>query len=300
MTEYIESENVVKCKARKTGLSVEEILREELNISGRLFRRLKKKKSILVNGKKDNKFKKLNKDDEVVILFEDEKEIYKPQNITLDVIYEDFDLMIINKQSNIVVHPTKSHSEETIANGVSYYFKTKGINKKVRFINRLDMNTSGVLAIAKNPFGHQQMALQFENDDVEKRYIAVVNGIINDEKGVIDKPIGKDENDPIKNMVIEHGKTSITKYKVLQRFDNATLVELEIKTGRTHQIRVHLAHIGHPIIGDTLYYAESNLIKRQALHAYSLKFRTPRTGELIKVNAELPEDMNLLLDRLRK
>ncbi|TAH59581.1 MAG: RluA family pseudouridine synthase, partial [Gottschalkiaceae bacterium] len=232
-------------------------------------------------------------------LMEDEIENSIPINIPLDIIYEDYDLLILNKQPNIVVHPTKSHLDDTIGNGVAYYFKSKNIKKKVRFINRLDMGTSGILVIAKNSFTHQQLSKQMEEDSIEKMYTAVVKGVIEVENGVINAPIGKKEDEPMIREVMKDGQHALTKYKVIERYSDATLVQVKIETGRTHQIRVHMKYIGHPIIGDILYNKESDLINRQALHAHYFKFNHPRTGEEKEVKANLPEDMKELLYKLR-
>lgn len=297
---YIEeSENSIVYRVEEDGLKVKEILLNKLNISGRFLRRLEENQAILLN-KKRVKTRKLTKAGDIInVMMDDEAEPNIPKQIPIDIIYEDFDLIILNKQPNIVVHPTKSHVDNTIVNGLANYFMENNINKKVRLVNRLDMNTSGVLVVAKNSFGHQQLAKQFENDTIEKTYLAVVEGVMQNDEGILDMPIGEDVENPIKNIVREDGKKAITIYRVIERYSNASLVELSIKTGRTHQIRVHLKHIGHPIIGDTLYNKPSELINRQSLHSYSLKFRTPRKNEEIAVKAEMPMDMKELIDLLK-
>jgi 23S rRNA pseudouridine1911/1915/1917 synthase len=293
------NENMISYLVSETGITVKEILINRLGISGRLLKKLEKSKSILLN----DKIAKINQitgnGDIITIIMEDEEEKNIPQYIPLKIIYEDSDLIIINKQPNIVVHPTKSHVDGTITNGLAYYFKKSNIKKKVRFVNRLDMDTSGVLVAAKNPFGHQQMAKQFDNNMVEKGYLAVVEGVVKDNEEVIDSPIGKDEEDSIKNTVIDNGKKAITKLKVIERYSNFTLVELKIVTGRTHQIRVHLKSIGHPIVGDTLYNKPSEFINRQALHSYMLKFKPPRDDKFITVKAELPDDIKSLIESIK-
>ncbi len=297
MNSFIENESIINYKINNSNITVKKAITEEMNISGRLFRKLIKSKSIYVNGKSINKKQELLKNDVVTIFMEDEKDPNKPNDIPLDIIYEDFDILIINKPPNIVVHPTKSHAEGTIVNGVLKYFIEKGIKKKVRLVNRLDMDTSGALVIAKNPFGHQQMAYQFENNIVKKKYIAVVKGKMNKSSGLIDKPILKDNNS-IKYSVNKIGKNAITKYNVLKTLDDASVLDVEIKTGRTHQIRVHLEYLGNPIIGDSLYGKSTSLIQRQALHSHYLSFMQPRTGKIMTIEAKLPEDMKRLINSL--
>lgn len=231
---------------------------------------------------------------------EDEINNINPENIKLNIVYEDNDLLILNKEEDIVVHPTKSHQSNTLSNGIAYYFKEKNIKKKIRFVNRLDMDTTGILIVAKNPFAHQQMAIQFENNTVEKKYLALVEGIVKKEEEIIDEPIGREEDKSIRKIVTPKGQQALTKYKVKARLKEATLLEVQIFTGRSHQIRVHLNHIGHPIIGDTLYNKKSPYIKRQALHSYYLKLKHPRTKENIEFIAQLPKDMSLLIDQMKE
>lgn len=295
-----ESENVIIFDVKTSGLSIEEVLKQTYGISGRLFRRLQKTKQLYLNDKIAKSNISVKKGDKIAILMEDEIETSIPKDIPIDIIYEDFDFLILNKQANIVVHPTKRHLDDTIANGIAYYFKNNNINKKVRFINRLDMGTSGVLVIAKNSFTHQQMSKQMEEDTIEKKYLAVVKGIVEKDEDIIDMPIGKEEDEPMIRSVMENGQNAITKYKVVERYSAATLVEVKIETGRTHQIRVHMKHIGHPIIGDELYNEPSEFIDRQALHAYEFRFKHPRTGEEKEIKASLPSDIEALLFELRK
>jgi len=277
-------------KVEESGKTLEDFLLEQ-DISSRLFRRVYKSKNIFVNGMFKNRNEILNIGDKVTISIEDEIDNTLPQNIPLDIIYEDMDILALNKPPFIVVHPTKSHQENTLSNGIAYYFKENKIKRKIRLVNRLDMNTSGILLVAKSSFAHQQMALQFENNEVEKRYMAVVDGIVEKDSGIIDLPIGREEEKSIRKIVTSDGKDAITKYKVIERYNNKTLLDVELITGRSHQIRVHLNHIGHPIIGDTLYFKPSEHINRQALHAYYLKIKQPRTQEEIELKAKLPKDI---------
>ncbi|MCQ4924210.1 RluA family pseudouridine synthase [Tissierella carlieri] len=298
MNLFEENENIVVFKADKDGLDLEEFLSSN-DISGRLFRKLYKGKQIYVNGKFKRKGLILERGDLVSIYMENEDENTTPEKMEIDIIYEDFDLLILNKQPNIVVHPTKSHQENTLSNGISYYFKEKGIKKKIRFVNRLDMNTTGILIVAKNPFAHQQMALQFESNEVEKKYQAIVSGIVEKNEDYIDLPIGREEDKSVKKVVTENGQKALTKYTVIEKYKEASLLDVQIFTGRSHQIRVHLNHIGHPIIGDVLYNEESPYIDRQALHSYYLKIKHPRTKKDIEFIASLPEDMKRLINHLK-
>ncbi|SHE27464.1 23S rRNA pseudouridine1911/1915/1917 synthase [Tissierella praeacuta DSM 18095] len=298
MNLFEESENIVVFEVQEDRLDLEDFLSSK-DISGRLFRKLYKAKQIYVDGKFKRKGLTLEKGAVVSIYMEDESENTKPEKMDINIVYEDFDFLILNKQPNIVVHPTKSHQENTLSNGISYYFKEKGIKKKIRFVNRLDMDTTGILIVAKNPFAHQQMALQFESHKVEKKYQAIVDGIVEKDENYINLPIGREEDKSIRKTVTEEGQDALTKYTVIERYKDATLLDVQIFTGRSHQIRVHLDHIGHPIIGDSLYNKESPYINRQALHSYYLKVKHPRTKEDIEFIAPLPKDMENLINHLK-
>lgn len=293
-----ENESLLLYTVKDNNLTLKKLLKDEIGLSGRYLSRLSKTESILVNNKAIPYNTKLKKGDLILIQMEDEQEPNPPEEIPISIIYEDHDLLIVNKQPGIVVHPTKNHESGTIANGVAHYFHEHQIRKKIRFVNRLDMDTSGLLVIAKNPYGQHQMGLQFNQNTVEKRYLTLVDGVLEKEKGLIEAPIGRDEKDPIRQIVTPFGKESVTKYKVAQRYPDATLVEIQIITGRSHQIRVHMKHLGHPVIGDTLYNQPSPIINRQALHSSSLTFKKIRSGERVEVHAELPDDMKCAIKHL--
>ena len=294
-----ESEDVIIFTYDGNKLDLEEYLISK-EISGRLFRKLYKSKKIVVNGRFQRKNIELEKGDIITLFMEDEKESILPEKMDLDIVYEDFDLLILNKAPKIVVHPTKSHQSNTLSNGIAYYFKENNINKKIRFVNRLDMDTTGILIVAKNSYAHQQMALQFENNSIEKKYLAITKGIIKDDEGLINLPIGREEDKSIKKIVIEGGQEALSRYKVIERFKDSTLVEVQIYTGRSHQIRVHLNHLGNPIIGDSLYNESSLYISRQALHSYYLKAKHPRSKEDLEFIAPIPDDMKELINLMKK
>lgn len=298
MDYLVENENNIVFKCTKENLTLEEFLFDQ-ELSGRLFRKLYKAKHIYVNGEFQRKDLKLKIGDMVSVYMEDEISNVEPEKMDLDIVYEDHDLLILNKKSDMVVHLTKSHETNTLSNGIAHYFQEKNIKRKIRFVNRLDMDTTGLLIVAKNPFAHQQMAIQFENNTVKKKYLALVDGIVEKNQDIIDRPIGREEERSIKKVVTKDGQRALTKYKVKERLKNTTLLDIQIYTGRSHQIRVHLNHIGHPIIGDVLYGKESPYIKRQALHSYYLQIKHPRTKESIEFNAILPEDMTRLINLMK-
>jgi 23S rRNA pseudouridine1911/1915/1917 synthase len=230
----------------------------------------------------------------------EDKANFEPQDLKLNILFDDFDIIMVDKPPLMVVHPTKSHVDNTIANGVTHFIDEKGENVKIRFVNRLDMNTSGLVIVAKNAYAHHVLSDDMKYDKVEKKYITIVKGVLKDDKGVIDAPIYRSTDDSIKRVVDDRGQRAITHYKVLERLKDATVLEVELFTGRTHQIRVHMEYIGHGIIGDELYgYVDESLITRQALHAYSLKFEQPRTREVFKFDSNIPKDMKDLIDKLK-
>lgn len=282
-----------------SSMTLKSLLKTTLQISENSLLKLKKNKKVTINNEAINFGAVLKKGDVVKIYLSEQASDFEPQNLDLEVVYEDYDVLIINKNAFYVVHPTKSHKSNTIANGVTYYLESKNESIHVRFINRLDMNTSGLVIVAKNTFSHQQIGLDMKNELVIKKYIAVVHGVVKNEMGLIDEPIYRDTKTSIKSIIDEKGLPSQTKYQVVSRLKNATVLELELLTGRTHQIRLHLAHIGHGIIGDELYgYPDASLIHRQALHAYLLEFKQPRTKKNIKVTTVIPDDMEKLIKKL--
>lgn len=280
--------------------TLKEILLDKLNFSVRSLSKMKREQSVLVNGEFKKPSTKIEKGDLIEVKIDEDMANFTPQDLNLDIIYDDFDLIMVNKPPFMVVHPTKSHNDNTIANGVTDYIIKKNEKVKVRFVNRLDMNTSGLVIVAKNAYAHHTLSTDMSDDKVEKKYITIVKGIVNDDFGTIDAPIYRQTEDSIKRVVDERGQASVTHYKVIERLNDATVLEVKLETGRTHQIRVHMDHIGHGIIGDELYgYVDEDLINRQALHAYSLDFEQPRTKEKLSFKANIPDDMKRLIEKLR-
>ncbi|HBF2787791.1 TPA: RluA family pseudouridine synthase [Clostridioides difficile] len=281
-------------------MTLKEVLLDKLNFSVRSLSKMKREKSVLVNGVYKKPSLKVYSGDLIEVKIDEEKANFEPQDLNLQIIYDDFDIIMVNKPPFMVVHPTKSHYDKTIANGISYYIDNQKENVKIRFVNRLDMNTSGLVIVAKNAYAHHTLSTAMSENKVEKKYITVVDGIIKENEGTIDEPIYRPTEDSIKRIIDERGQSSVTHYKVIERLENATVLEVSLETGRTHQIRVHMAHIGHGIIGDELYgYVDEELINRQALHAYKLEFEQPRTKEKLKFKAGIPEDMKELISKLR-
>ena len=275
------------------GATIREFLKEDLGLSSR----------ILVNKKEVRMRYIVHSGDLVQInLQSDESQNITPEKMDLDIVYEDEDILVVNKKPYMVVHPTKSYQSGTLANGVLFYFKETNQNCIVRLVSRLDMNTSGLIIIAKNQFAHMALSKEMEGNNLEKRYLAIVHGNLKEKEGTIDAPIYRPDGEEFGTMRIvdERGQRSITHYKVIESFKDADLVECLLETGRTHQIRVHMKHLGHPIYGDTLYGFEGDeeLIPRQALHAYGLDFKSPKTKETLSLRAKLPDDMESLLKKV--
>lgn len=275
-------------------MKVSQYLREFHNYSGRSLRNIE----VYFNGNKVKTTFKLPQEGILIVKEKEKSTDLEAKYLNLDIIYEDDDLLIINKPPFLLTHPTLKKVDITLANGIVYYFNDKYKKKLVpRFVNRLDMNTSGLIVIAKNAF--TQSFFQSENANIEKKYLAIAEGIIEDDHFIIEKNIYKD-GDRLDRIIDERGQYAKTEFKVIERFKNigVTLVECKLYTGRTHQIRVHLKSINHPIIGDSLYNPESKynkIVNRQMLHSYFLEFNHPTTGKRLKFDIVLYKDMKDLI-----
>lgn len=252
---------------------------------------------------KSNYKVKLN--DHIVVT---EKEVVEadilPENLNLDIYYEDDDVAVVYKPKGMVVHPSPGHYTNTLVNGLMYQIKNlSGINGEIRpgVVHRIDMDTSGLLMVAKNDIAHRGLVEQLMDKSVKRKYIALVHGNTPHDYGTIDAPIGRNKNDRQSMAVVDDGKEAVTHFNVLEHFKDYTLVECQLETGRTHQIRVHMKYIGFPLVGDPKYGPKKTLdIGGQALHAGLIGFEHPVTGEYIERHAELPQDFEDLLDTIRK
>ena len=226
-----------------------------------------------------------------------------PENIPLDIVYEDDDVIVVNKPQGMVVHPAPGHPDHTLVNALLYHSPLSTINGTFRpgIVHRIDKDTSGLLMVAKNDLAHQSLAEQLRNKTNKREYLALVYGQIKEDEGTIDAPLGRNPQDRKKQAVVKGGRHAVTHFKVIKRYDNFTLVKCILETGRTHQIRVHMKYIGHPLVGDPLYGPRKVIGKNgQFLHAALLGFKHPRTGEEMVFEAPLPENFQKMLDKLDK
>ena len=281
------------------------IVDKNINLSRTAIKRLLDEGKILVNGKKQKPSYKPEVGDIITIEIMKPKEVeLKPQDIPIDIIYEDKDIIVVNKPKGMVVHPANGNPDGTLVNAILAKCKDSlsGIGGEIRpgIVHRLDKNTSGLLIIAKNDQAHINMSKQIQDRKVIKKYIALVKGVIGENTATIDMPIARSTKDRKKMAVDPKGKEAITHYKVLQRYDKYTLLEIKIDTGRTHQIRVHMSYIGHPVVGDMQYSNGKNEfgIEGQMLHSKYLEFDHPITGKRLKLEAPLPEYFEQVLKEL--
>jgi 23S rRNA pseudouridine1911/1915/1917 synthase len=302
---------IYEIPAEEDGWILKTILQKRMFISRSLLSRLKQtEQGIMLNGERVYISVRVAVGDRVEVRMEEETSTdIVPQNIPLDIIHEDAHLLILNKPTGIIVHPTHGHYMNTLANGVVNYWQQSGQNIRFRPIHRLDQETSGVLAIAKNPFVHQWVSEQMIAQQTKKEYVAIVYGVVKADRGTIDAPIDRNPESPHLRIVLESGYPSVTHYEVIQRYEEVTQVRLWLDTGRTHQIRVHMQSIGHPLIGDKLYFTDeagrelqptdpSLTMDRHALHAEKLGFTHPGTKQWIEYTAQPPEDMVDFLSKL--
>lgn len=282
-----------------TSITITDFLRQEASISGRSLRQYFFKGLILLNQKKAHS-KALLKDGDLIQVYGvgAEHQTLKPEALSLDIVYEDDDLLVINKPAQLAVHPSGKITSGTLANGIAAYFEKIKLKIKVRPVNRLDYGTSGLIIFAKKPEIQTRLTAATQHNQIHRIYYVVVQGVPSQERGIIDLPIGQSPDIKAnQRTVTEEGKSAVTHYKVIEKFNGNALLELSLKTGRTHQIRVHLSHSGFPILGDPQYGIPSPFIKRPALHAGKLNF-SDADFSIPELIAPFPEDFNALLNAL--
>ena len=279
--------------------TVKEVLKAYFRVSDRLLLKLKKSNKILLNDMITNVNAVVHGNDKVsfILDFVEDNSNIVGTKMKLNIIYEDDSYIVLNKPAGIPVHPSMDHYTDSLSNGLKYYFETIGLKRKLRPINRLDKNTSGLVIFAKNEYIQEALVKQMKDNSFYKEYIAICEGKFDKESDIINAPIKRKENSIIERCVNSNGDYAITKYEVLQynQNDNYSVIKCILETGRTHQIRVHMQFIGHPILGDTLYGNSSNFINRQALHSYIISFNHPINKNKVTYMAPLFDDMNNLI-----
>ncbi|MBL0387959.1 RluA family pseudouridine synthase [Tumebacillus sp. ITR2] len=305
-----------------TGKMVKEVLRDELEMSRKLIRKLVEGRGVLLNGEHVWLTWRLKAGDVLnLVLPAEESEDILPEPIPFTNVYEDDDVLVIDKAAGLIVHPTTGHWTGTLANGVVYDWKQRGVSARFRPVHRIDQHTSGLIVVAKNHYAHKLLGEQMKERTIERVYEAIIHGVMEEARGLVDAPIARSDEDRRVRKVRKDGQEARTAYRVLERYPfssagpeefivvpggqikpGGTKVELKLFTGRTHQIRVHMKHLGHPLFGDAMYYEgdDAAWIERQALHAKVLGFEHPRTKEWLRFESPLPADMEQLVEKLRR
>lgn len=293
---------ILEITENQAGERIDRFLADSQDLTRSFLQKILKEGEVIVNGKSVKANYKLRKGDRIEFEIPEavEPDIVA-EDIPLSILYEDADVLVVDKPKGMVVHPAAGHYSRTLVNAVMYHCKGElsGINGVLRpgIVHRIDRDTTGSIIICKNDMAHNEIARQLKEHSINRRYRAIVTGVLNDEEGTIEGAIGRDKKDRKKMAITADGKPAVTHYRVLQRFKHYTYVECVLETGRTHQIRVHMASIGHPLLGDEVYGRRSDKYKceGQCLHAMTLGFHHPRTGEYIEVNAPLPPYFEHLL-----
>ncbi len=294
----MKSYNVYEIHKEHDGQKLGVYLREHLMMSRNGLIKVKKSGSLKVNGLEVHTNWILKAGDKVEFeLLDRNSENILPEYMELDIIYEDEYMIVINKEAGIPTHPSKNYYMGTLANGLMYHLMEEGRDITIRPVNRLDRNTSGLVLFAKSSHLQHLMALENYKHNITKEYLAIAQGSVIADSGTVDAPIVQEKTQSIKRVVREDGQKAVTHYKVLERYEGYTLLSIILETGRTHQIRVHMAHIGHPLLGDDLYGGGQEKINRHALHAHNIKMLHPILHSKLNLTAELPKDMLLLIKK---
>lgn len=282
---------------KQANQTVREFL-QQYHLSRKKIHELYMDKSVKLNEEVANFNDVLQIGDQLAIpVFKEESIDFKPQKMKLDIVYEDDHLLIINKPAGLMVHPDQKDGMNTLVNAVAYYYQENQIHHRIRYIHRLDTDTSGGMIFAKHYLAHSLMDYWLSEKKIKRWYLALVSGRLQWKKGKINAPIGKDRHHGARRRVAKNGDEAVTLYQLKQQFKNYALVELELKTGRTHQIRVHMSYLGHPLLGDVLYGGPAKFgpLKRQALHSSRIEMKHPITQEPLKFEISLPSDMKKLI-----
>jgi 23S rRNA pseudouridine1911/1915/1917 synthase len=284
------------------GMNIRDFLTKECNFSRRMLKAVKVEGHILLNGKPVTVREKLKAGDALSVIFpeEDKGYVLNPKPIPLNIVYEDDDVIVLNKQAGLPVIPSRHHAEMSIAHGLLNYYQQKGLTYTIHVVTRLDHNTSGLMLVAKHRFSHSLLSKMQKEGKVKRTYWAFVEGKLANKKGVIDAPIGRKPTSIVEREVREDGKRAITHYEVWKDYHDFSHVEVNLETGRTHQIRVHFSYLGHPLLGDDLYGGKKDKLDRQALHCAKLIFFHPFLKKWLKFEAPLPRDMANLIEKETK
>ena len=282
--------------------NIKQIAKEYFGMSDRLISKLKNKQLIFKNNIKAYINEQVIENDIITFDLEyiEENDNIVPTKMNLNILFEDESLLIIDKPPFTAIHPSIGHFSDSLANGVKYYFESNNINKKIRPVNRLDKDTSGIVIFAKNEYIQESLIKQMKENTFNKTYLAIVEGCFNQDSGIINLPISRKNGSIIEREINKNGQISISHYTTLKKINinnlEYSLVQFRLETGRTHQIRVHSSYLGHPLLGDTLYGNSSSLINRQALHCHILDFIHPITKEKICIQSNLPNDMKIIIN----
>ena len=286
--------------SEEAGRTVQDILTGPMSVSRRMIQRLTRAKGLQHNRRAAWLTSKVRAGDVVSArLNPAESAGLPPVPMDLRVVYEDAEVLAVDKPPFLLVHPTSPEQDRTLAHGVAHHLAEQGVHAKVHPVHRIDRDTSGLVVFAKTGHAHHRLDLQLRAGELKREYLALVDGVVEGDRGVMDAPIGRDPRNPVLRVVRRDGDAAVTRWEVAERYPTATLLRLELETGRTHQIRVHLQHAGHPVLGDRQYGRKGgHLLKRQALHASHLAFAHPTSGEPIHLDAELAPDMQAAIDVL--
>ncbi len=288
--------------AAEVGRTVEQILTGSLGVSRRMIQRLTRSRGIRLNGRAAFLGREVREGDVIAVrVAQREETALEAVPMALSIVHEDADSLAIDKPPFLLVHPTSPSHRETLSHGVAAHFDRQRLRAKVRPVHRIDRDTSGLVLFAKSAFAHQHLDRQLRERELSRHYLALVRGTVEEEAGEVDAPIGRHPANSSLRAARADGEPALTRYRVAERLPGATLLELELETGRTHQIRVHLAHFGHPLLGDPAYGGPRvEGLGRQALHAHRLRFRQPTSGAEVRCEAPLPPDLQAVRERFAR